>query len=339
MRTTRRLRRVSLSLFVLLLVLGGTYYFFVRQPQQACFPWDAQQLPGIVEGKTYLFVAMGHCNSVLALDTSARTVAAHVSIPGRFPHGLYVDRDHHRLYVANERSDDLAVVSLPAFTYERSIAVGAFPPDVTVAGDKIWTADFKGNSVTVIDRVTFDGATTIASPAATHFALAPDGQTVYVSNWKANAVSVIDANAATIIKVIPVGKRPNHLTFSRDGQFVYVTNYKGNSVTVIDHRAQRVVREIPVGKRPMTPIATPEALYVANIKSGSISVIDRKRHAPVATIDVGGSAQHMALVGQVLYVTNPPLQNVQVIDITTNKLTGAIFTGPSPQQIAPRYVP
>ena len=66
----------------------------------------------MVAGRTYLFVAMGHCNSVLALDTSSRTVAAHVSIPGRFPHGLYHDRDRQRLYVANERSQKPAGMGL-----------------------------------------------------------------------------------------------------------------------------------------------------------------------------------------------------------------------------------
>ncbi len=339
MRKRWHLSRVSIALLALLIVLGAAYYQFVRRPQRACFPWADQDLPGMVAGRTYLFVAMGHCNSVLALDTSSRTVAAHVSIPGRFPHGLYHDRDHQRLYVANERSDDLVVITLPAFRYHTTIPVGAFPPDVTAAGANILTADFKGNSVTVIDRATLQGNTTIDSPSATHFALAPDEKSLYVSNWKANSVSVIDPNTTTIVKMIPVGKRPNHLTFSRDGKFVYVTNYKGNSVTVIDHRAQRVVTEIPVGKRPMTPIATPDRLYVANIKSGSITVIDRKQHNVVHDIEVGGSAQHMALVGHFLYVTNPPLKNVQVIDMRTNTLVAAIFTGPSPQQIAPRYVP
>jgi YVTN family beta-propeller protein len=74
--------------------------------------------------------------------------------------------------------------------------------------------DFKGNSVTTLNRVTLDSATTIDSPAATHFTLAPDGKTMYVRNWTANIVSVIDANATVMIKVIPVGKRPNHLTLS-----------------------------------------------------------------------------------------------------------------------------
>ncbi len=339
MRKHKLLSRVPLSLLALLILLGSVYYFFLRQPRGACFPWEKKDLPGIVEEKTYLFVAMGHCNSVLALDTSTHTVAAHVNIPGRFPHGLYHDEEKQRVYVANEHSDDLAVITLPEFTYSTSIAVGAFPPDVTAAGDKIFTADFKGNSVTVLDRARFDGKRTIASPSATHFALSPDEKSIYVSNWKKNAVSVIDGSTATMVNVIQVGKRPNHLTFSRDGHFVYVTNYKGNSVTVIDHSAQRVVTEIPVGKRPMTPIATPDTLYVANIKSGSISVIDRKQHTVIDTIIVGGNPQHMALVGHFLYVTNPSLDNVQVIDIATNKPVGEIFTGPSPQQIAPRYVP
>jgi hypothetical protein len=45
----------------------------------------------------------------------------------------------------------------------------------------------------------------------------------------------------------------------------------------------------------------------------------------------------MAIVGNWLYVTNPDLELIQVIDLSQEQVVKEIFTGPSPQQISPRY--
>jgi len=327
---------VALALGVVLIGGGILYFYFAGRPE--CVAWEQENLPGIEAGKQYVYVAMGDCDSVLAIDTSTHDVAAYTKLPGRFPHGLFYDQEKQRLYVANEQSDDMDVVGLPEFMPISSVEVGEFPPDVTVTLDKILVANFKGDSVTVINRSTFEVTQTVESESATHFARSLDGQFVYVSNWDEDTVSVIDVSSGKILNVIAVGKRPNHLTFSRDGQLVYVTNYKGDSVSVIDHRSKKVIAGISIGKRPMTPIATNDALYVANIESGTISVIDIADNKVVDQIVTNGNPQHMAIAGKWLYVTNPALQQVQVIDLIQRKVVKAIFTGPSPQQIAPRYV-
>ncbi len=330
----KKLAIVAVLGLAVALVAGALLYFAWRPP---CVPWEQQKLPGIQAGKRYLYVAMGNCDGVLAIDTSTEEVAAHTKLGGRFPHGLFYDEERQRLYVANGRSDDMDIVVLPAFRPVASIRVGDFPTDVSVTSEKIFVANFKGDSVTVIHRATLEATQDVKSESATHFARSLDGRAVYVTNWDEDTVSVIDADSAEITNVIQVGAGPNHLTFSRNGRFVFVTNFKGSSVSVIDHALKKVIAEVAVGKRPMTPIATDDKLYVANIKSGTISVIDIASHKRMYEIVTGGSPQHMAIAGRRLYVTNPPRQQVQVVDIDQRKVVKEIFTGPSPQQISPRY--
>jgi len=316
--------------------IGGGAWYHLRAPD--CMAWDLESLPGIESNKHYLYVAMGGCDSVLAIDTSTQTVAAYTRLEGRFPHGLMYDPKRQSLYVANEKSDDLIVIGLPDFVPRARVDVGDFPVDVTLMSDRILVTNFSGDSVSVIDAATLEWVRQVDTEAATHFARSADRKYTYLSNWSEDTVSVLNTDVDAVVAVINTGKRPNHLTFSRDGRFVYVTNYKGNSVTVIDHRARRVIAEIPVGKRPMSPITTANRLYVANIESGTISVIDIENHQLLTEIPTGGNPQHMAIMGNWLYVTNPDLELIQVIDLSQKRVVKEILTGPSPQQISPRYL-
>lgn len=329
------IRKKTVAFGLAALAIGSGIWYFASTAD--CIAWDTMHLPGIELNKHYLYVAMGECNSVLAIDTSTQIVAAYARFAGQFPHGLMYHRERKLVYVANEKSDDIVVLSLPDFVPIARVEVGDFPVDVTFMSDSILVTNYSGDSVSVINPATLKVVREIDSNAATHFALSPDGEYAYLSNWSDDTVSLLDSDLEAVVTVINTGIRPNHLTFSLDGRFVYVTNYKGNSVTVIDHRARRSIAEIPVGKRPMTPISTGDHLYVANIESGTISVIDIENYQVVTEIPTGGNPQHMAITGNWLYVTNPDLELIQVIDLSQEQVVKEIFTGPSPQQISPRY--
>ena len=332
--------RVNLKMVIasglVALTIGSGAWLYLRAPD--CIVWEPESLPGIEPGKHYLYVAMGGCDSVLAIDTKTQTVAAYTGLAGQFPHGLMYDSKRQLVYVANEKSDDMSVLGLPDFSPRARVDTGDFPVDVILASDKILVTNFSGDSVSVINPVTLKLERVLDSVAATHFAQSPDGKYTYLSNWSEDTVSVLDDRLEAVVDVINTGTRPNHLTFSRDGRFVYVTNYKGDSVTVIDHNARRAIAEIPVGKRPMTPITTADRLYVANIESGTISVINLENNQMLTEIPTGGNPQHLAIVGNWLYVTNPDLELIQVIDLSQKRVVKEILTGPSPQQISPRYL-
>src|SRR2546428_11151689 len=78
---------------------------------------------------------------------------------------------------------------------------------------------------------------------------------VFVTNEKSDNVTVIDAATRTVLKTIPVGKRPRGVAVSPDGRRVYVTNGNSDTLSGIDARSLAVLSTGPAGGAP--PGATP----------------------------------------------------------------------------------
>ncbi len=331
-------------LVLALLISGGLYVVPKVIVRLRCVDWHERTLPGLKAQRDYLFVAMGACDSVLAIDTTTHEVAAAVKIDGKFPHGIAATLDRKHIYVANERSDDLTVISVEGFEVVKTIGVGEFPTDVvpSVDGQKLYVANFKGNTLQVVDLSTQSVEKILDARRATHFGVVPNGRWIYLTNWGEDIVTILDGQAKRIQKTLPMGENPNHITVSRDSRQVFVTNYSSDSLTVIDAEAGVILKTIKVGRHPMAPAITLDGrwLYVSNIDSGTVSVIDVERQVVVKEIVTGGTPQHMAMdrEGRLLYLTNPGRSGLQVIDTRTNAVVKEIYTGPDPQQIAPRYL-
>ena len=326
-------------------VIGILAYFSVPKilTTMRCVPWPEMALPGLIPERPYLFVAMGACDTVLAIDTEARVVAGATSSGGKLPHGLAVTHDGKELYVANEHSDNIVVFSLPGLQQVASIPSGDFPTDVvpSMDGRRMFVAHFKDGSLQVIDRVSHSVSHTLKSKRATHFAVAPGGQWLFLTRWDEDQLTVLDGQGKEALKQIPMAGKPNHATVSQDGFHVYVTLYGANALAVVDTLRLEVIATLPVGNHPMAPAESPDGrwVYVSNIDSGSISVIDAKQLEVVGEIQTGGTPQHLAMGpdGRILYVTNPDRESVQVIDLIEKRVVQEIYTGPRPQQLAPRY--
>ena len=54
----------------------------------------------------------------------------------------------------------------------------------------------------------------------TELAFAPDGKTLYVANYLADAVQVVDAESATLVRTIPLGG-PNEPSLARRGEVLF----------------------------------------------------------------------------------------------------------------------
>ena len=119
-----------------------------------------------------------------------------------------------------------------------TIGVGDSPAGVAVSpdGSRVYTANFNGRSVSVVDAASKRLTATI--PVG-HFpygvGCSPDGARVYATNSGDNSVSVIDARTNTVTKPSRHGRRgPNGIAVSPDGLHVYAANFDGRSVSVID---------------------------------------------------------------------------------------------------------
>src|SRR6266478_907453 len=100
-----------------------------------------------------------------------------------------------RVFVTNEKSDDVTVIDATTRTVIKTIAVGKRPRGVAVS---------------------------------------PDGRRVFVANSNSDSVSVLDATSLSIVQKIAVGTEPETAVLSPDGRWVVVSNETSNDVHVIE---------------------------------------------------------------------------------------------------------
>ena len=82
-------------------------------------------------------------------------------------------------------------------------------------------------------------------------ALTRDGKTLYVANGRGGTVSVVDVQAARVVRTIAnVGARPWGLALSSDERTLYSANGPSNDVSVIDVASGKVTQKIAVCRGP-----------------------------------------------------------------------------------------
>jgi YVTN family beta-propeller protein len=80
-----------------------------------------------------------------------------------------------------------------------------------------------------------ENASINVGPSPSAIGVDEDTNTIYVANFDANTVSVIDGDNNTRIgKDIPVGKYPSAIGVNSDTDKIYVANFGDNTVSVID---------------------------------------------------------------------------------------------------------
>lgn len=105
-------------------------------------------------------------------------------------------------------------------------------------GNYIYVADPDNNVVQVISSSTSLVVATIPTPDPTGLATSPDLKFLYVTNFSANTVSVVDIDPRgtrfhQIVKTIPVGLGPRGISAQPGGEDILVVNSAGNSLSVI----------------------------------------------------------------------------------------------------------
>ncbi|MDO9589686.1 MAG: putative Ig domain-containing protein [Microcella sp.] len=207
--------------------------------------------------------------SVISLPTNTllATVAAG---PGSFD--VVISPDSRYAYVANQVSSppSVSVIDLDSLTNVGSITgVGSYPTGIamTADGTTLVTANYVGNSVSIIDVATRTVVANVAGvPDAGRVSISPDGTTAYVTNYSASTISVIDLVTRTLSGAIPVGFQPFAVRFAADGLSAYVANLNANFVSVIDVASATVRSTIATTRGAVTLAVAPDggAVYAAH---------------------------------------------------------------------------
>jgi YVTN family beta-propeller protein len=148
---------------------------------------------------------------------------------------------------------------------------------------------------------------------------------IYVGNFKDNTVSVIDADAGTVVATVPVSAGPHGMAITQDGRTVYVSGDGSSSVDVIDTVTDKVVNEITVGKAPNGIALTPDGNLLAVTVYGEdrVAFIDTATQRVIATTAV--PKPHTVAIspdGKLGYVTvqKPGHFGLAVIDMAKHSI-------------------
>jgi YVTN family beta-propeller protein len=258
-----------------------------------------------------------------------------------------------RVYVSNERSNDISVIDAGTQAELGRIAVGKRPRGILVSRDNqtvyvalsgspiagphvkdedLPPADKKADGIAMVDTSSgrFLGKINSGSDPE-QFSLSADEQYLFVANEDVGLTSVIHLPSRKIVAQHKTGYEPEGVTTSPDGSVVYVTSESTNEVYVIDGRTRELVGPIKVGPRPRSVAFLPDSskAYVTCENAAEVDVIDVAKGQVVKQIIAPGDmTRPMGVVispdGKRAYVTTGRGKGVLVIDTTTDELVATM---------------
>lgn len=260
------------------------------------------------DNKALVTVSAGFDNTgVSILDLASHAVKQFTPLPEVW-NGLAFSRDGRRIFVSGGDSGKIY-----AFNYadEKATDAGTFEPsagapEVFLAGiavhpktGRLYVCNEGGNEIWVLNETNLALEATIPVGEHPHTCLfGADHRHLYVSNWGARSVSVVDTKTNRRIRDIPVGIRPNDMALSPDGR-LFVACSGDNTVHVIQTRglereaagasptrrpaentreiiSTSLYAESPEGSTPDGVAVSPDGktLFVANADNNDVMVLD-----------------------------------------------------------------
>ena len=255
---------------------------------------------------------------------------------GTYPVRIAVNPVNNKIYVTNEFSNSVSVISGGLNSVTNTIPVGNFPYTVAVNpfNSRVYVTNRGSDSVSVIGGSTntiLDNITVQRSPVG--IAVDPSADWIYVTNFNSNTVSVIDGITNKIITNVGTGKVPYGVALNPINKKVYVTNMLSNTVSVIDEITNKIIDNLTVGENPVGIAVNPTTnkIYVTNYSSNSVSVLDGSTNKVIDTSPVGRNPVGIAVnpTTNKIYATNLLSLTISVINASTNKVSSTITVNPS----------
>src|ERR1035438_4688753 len=194
--------------------------------------------------------------------------------------------DGYQIFVSNEKSGDLTVISGGDFKVAATIPVGKRPRGIHASpdGKTVYVAlsgtpvepppklDANGNPILLKNQADDDDKTPADKsadgiglvdavqkkflrkiPAGSdpeQFCLSPDGSKIYIANEDVSAATILDATTGKVVTFVPVSREPEGVGASPDGKFFYVTCETVAPVFAINAKTYKVIGHLVVHPRP-----------------------------------------------------------------------------------------
>ncbi len=220
------------------------------------------------------------------------------------------------------------------FPVIRTIATGAAPHGMRIAGDRLHIAAAGADAIEIADLAT--GRIVKRWPVAKtplDLIRAPDGW--YVTQFRGAALIALDDRGKATGVTIPVGKSPSLFAPRKVGDLAYVVSEFADRLSVVDTRSGRIVHSFGTGKRPYPADVTHDGVlaFVPNRDEGTVSVIDLLNQRERARVPVCREPEGGALTAdEVSYlVACAGEDRVVAINTASFAVTGALAEGVGPR--------
>ena len=240
-------------------------------------------------------------NTLSVVDLERRAVVDTFAL-GEFtkPHGIAVSRDGRLLWVTCEGAQAVLELDAASGKVLKSWKTGQDVSHMLVATPderKLYVANIRSGSATVIDRGTDSVQTVVTGEGAEGIDVTPDGKEVWVTNRAANTVSVIaTATDSVVASFESGGTMPIRVKFTPDGKEAWISNARSNAMTVFDVATRKLLATVAVGAVPIGIQMSPDGkrAFVANTNDDQITVLDVKGRKVVGTFTTGNEPDGMA---------------------------------------------
>ncbi|MEN8375601.1 MAG: alpha/beta fold hydrolase [Gemmatimonadota bacterium] len=220
-------------------------------------------------------------------------------------HGIAIAERGDRIWVSAEEQESVLEIILETGELGRAHETArgrSHMVAVDRAGSRLYSPDMLDGVVTVFDLTTGAGSDVEAGAGAEGIAVTPDGAEVWVSNNRANTITVIDARTLAPVATLPSGgDTPVKLRISPDGSQAWVANNRSGEVAVFDVARRELIGTIAAGPRPLGIAfdANGARALVSLAGAAQVLVVDTETRGVVGRVPVGASPDGLAFVSAV----------------------------------------
>ncbi|MCI4322867.1 MAG: PKD domain-containing protein [Thermoplasmata archaeon] len=250
------------------------------------------------------------------------------------PSALAYDSGMGEVFVANEGTNNVSVISDSTNTVVASVAVGNEPDSIAYdsAKGELFVSNYQDDNVSVISDATNTIVTNISVGIHPISVVYDSGMgEVFVAELGDGNVSVINDTTNTVVATVLVGGGPLAVAYDSGMGEVFVANYYNNTVNVISDASNTVVATIAVGDGPYGAAydAAKGEVFIPNYYNNTVNVISDASNTVVATVAVGDAPDAVAYdsgTGEV-FVANENDYTVSAINDTSNLAVGTVPVG------------
>jgi len=131
-----------------------------------------------------------------------------------------------------------------------------------------------GNQVNVLSTTTGDSIGYIPKTTGVHgIALAKPFGKGYVSNGRANTVTVFDLKTLSVLAEVPVGTGPDAIFYDDFSKKIITCNARSKDATIFDPATDKVVGTVPLGDKPETAVSDGKGKIFVNGEGTSTVIV------------------------------------------------------------------